>query len=163
VKGVATALSVVVVVVGISALGAAAARKTTASRSITFHFVEKQIGVNFIDNPPRQGHNAPPLMGDQFVFTNDVRTKSGAHVGWLNATCTVARGGADGGGPCYGTYSFKGGQIAGIATFSFASNVSHVAIVGGTGVYEGVTGSVVSVARGQNSPYTDETMHLVMP
>jgi hypothetical protein len=37
------------------------------------------------------------------------------------------------------------------------TNTTHIAVVGGTGVYEGVTGSVTSVSRGQNSPYTDDT------
>ena len=157
----ATVFSVTIVVVGITALSAAGSPKA-ASRSITFHLVEKQLGSNFIDNPPRQGFNAPPLIGDQFAFTSDVQTRAGAHAGTLNATCTVSRGGIHGTGPCYGIYSFKGGQIAGIASLSFTSDVTRIIIVGGNGVYEGVTGTIVSVSR-QNSPFTDSTFHLVMP
>jgi len=57
VKGVfVIAFSLIIVVVGIAALGAAGAPKA-ASRTITFHLVEKQVGFNFIDNPPRQGFN----------------------------------------------------------------------------------------------------------
>jgi hypothetical protein len=91
---------------------------------ITFHLVEKQVGFDFIDNPPRQGFNAPPLIGDQFVFTSDVRTRAGAHAGSLNATCTVSRGGSHGTGPCYGIYSFKGGQIVGIASLRVTNDVT---------------------------------------
>jgi hypothetical protein len=36
-------------------------------------------------------------------------------------------------------------------------------VTGGTGVCEGVTGSVTSVSRGENSPYTDDTVDLVWP
>ena len=159
----ATVFSIMMVVVGITALTAAGAARKAASRSLTWHLVEKQRGFNFIDNPPRQGFSSPPLIGDQFAFTSDVMTKSGAHAGSLDATCIVSRGGNHGTGPCYGVFSFKGGQIAGIATLSFTSAVTRVIIVGGTGVYAGVTGTVDSVSRDQNSPYTDDTFHLVMP
>jgi hypothetical protein len=156
------ATSLLVIAAGLSAMGAGAARQSTP-RSVTFHLVEKQVGSNFIDNPPRQGFSGPPLMGDQFVFTSDVQTRSGAHAGFLDATCMVSRGGNHGTGPCYGFYSFKGGQLMGIAALSFTSPVTRVAIVGGTGVYRGVTGTVVSVSRGQNSPYTDDTFRLTIP
>jgi hypothetical protein len=43
------------------------------------------------------------------------------------------------------------------------TNVTHIAVVGGTGAYEGVTGSVLSVSRGENSPFTDDTVHLIWP
>jgi hypothetical protein len=162
VKVVAAAFSVAVIGAGVSALVAGAA-SPPAPRGLTFHLVEKQVGSNFIDNPPRQGFRSPPLMGDQFVFTSDVRTRAGAHAGWLNATCTVSRGGVHGTGPCYGVFSFKGGQLMGIAALSFTSNVTRVAIVGGTGAYQGVTGTVISVSRGQNSPYTDDTFRLLIP
>jgi hypothetical protein len=162
VKRVVTACSIALVVVGVTALGAAGARKAT-TRSITFHLVEKQIGFNFVDNPPRQGFRSPPLIGDQFAFTSDVLTKSGAHAGSLDATCMVSKGGPHGTGPCYGVYSFKGGQIAGIATLSFTNRVTRIIVVGGTGVYEGVTGTIVSVSRGQNSSFTDDTFNLQLP
>ena len=149
-------------VVGLVALNAAAAGPRT-SRSLTFHLVEKQIGSNFIDNPPKQGFNSPPLIGDQIAFTSDVQTKAGAHAGSLNATCTVTRGGKNPAGPCYGVYSFKGGQLMGIAELSFTNPITHIAIVGGTGAYAGATGNVVSASRGQNSPLTDSTFHLQLP
>ena len=59
-------------------------------------------------------------------------------------------------------FALKGGQIAGIALLSPA-NVTHVSVVGGPGVYEGVSGSVTSVSRGENSLYTDNTVHLIWP
>jgi hypothetical protein len=162
VRVLAAAFSAAIAAAGVSALGAGAASPATP-KTVTFHLVEKQVGSNFIDNPPRQGFRSPPLMGDQFVFASEVRTRGGAHAGWLDATCTVSRGGANGTGPCYGYYSFKGGQLMGIAALSFSSNVTRVAIVGGTGVYQGATGTVVSVSRGQNSPYTDDTFRLLLP
>ena len=135
---------------------------SVAKKSVTFHLVEKSVGFNFIDNPPRQGFNSPPLIGDSFAFTSNLLTKGGAHAGTLEATCTVTRGGDHTRGPCYGVFALQGGQIAGIALLS-PTNVTHISVVGGTGVYEGVSGSVTAVSRGQNSLYTDDTVHLVWP
>lgn len=40
---------------------------------------------------------------------------------------------------------------------------NHVVIVGGTGVYNGATGSVLSISRGENSDYSDDTITLHWP
>lgn len=141
----------------------AAATASSKGKALTFHLVEKQVGFNFIDNPPKQGFNAPPLIGDQFAFTSDLLSKSGSHAGTIDATCTVARGGVHASGPCYGVFRFKGGELVGIASLSFSNASTHIVIVGGTGVYQGVTGSVLSVSRGQNSPISDDTFQLLMP
>jgi len=160
VKTSAIALSIVLVVAaGITVVEAAG--KTTA-RSITWHLVEKDAGFNFIDNPPRQGNDAPPLIGDQFAFRSEMLTRSGKHAGWLNATCMVTTGGRRGAGPCYGVFSFKGGQLMAMAMLSFATETTHVVIVGGTRVYRGATGTVESVSRGETE-FSDDTFHLVLP
>ena len=153
---------ILVLVVAVTASGSPSSRAAVNKKSVTFHLVEKAVGFHFIDNPPRQGPNSPPLMGDQFALTSDLLTKSGLHAGTLEALCTVTRGGERSRGPCYGVFGLKGGQIAGIALLS-NTNVTHIAVVGGTGVYEGVTGSVLSVSRGENSPFTDDTVHLIWP
>lgn len=139
---------------------AASTRVAVSGKSVTLHLVEKDVGFNYIDNPPRQGNNAPPLIGDQFAFSADLLTKSNAHAGTFGATCMVARGGTNPTDICYGIYSLKGGDIAGIARGS-NNNTTHIAIVGGTGAYEGVTGSSLEVERGQDSPLTDVTIHLL--
>ena len=139
------------------------AAAATTSKSVTFHLVEKQTAFNFIDNPPRQGLRQPPLMGDQFAFTSDLITESGAHAGLVSVTCTVVNGGNNPSGPCYGTFSFKGGEIMVMARVVFSSNTTEGAIVGGTGVYRGATGYVVSVSRGEDSPYSDDAVHLTLP
>jgi len=144
------------------ALVVSVAAATAARKTVTFHLVEKQVGFNYIDNPPHQGFNQPPLIGDEFAFTSELMTKSGARAGHLEATCMVTRGGTNSSGPCYGVFGLAGGDITGIALLNQTST-THIAVVGGTGVYEGVTGSITSVSRGQNSPYTDDTVHLVWP
>lgn len=153
------------IAVGVLGVTAASASATAAKKSVTFHLVEKDAGFNFIDNPPRQGQNSPPLLGDQFAFTSELQTRSGAHAGWLEATCTVARGGTRSEGPCYGIFALKGGELMGMARFKFYGNApGDVVIVGGTGAYQGVTGSIVSVSRsGENSNYSDDTVTLNWP
>jgi hypothetical protein len=153
-------LGLAVLVVVLTASGSSTG--VAVKKSVTLHLVEKQVGFNFIDNPPHQGFNSPPLIGDEFAFTSNLQTKAGLHAGTLEATCMVTRGGQNSRGSCYGVFALKGGQIAGIALLS-NSNVTHIAVVGGTGVYEGVSGSLVSVSRGDNSPYTDDTVHLIWP
>jgi hypothetical protein len=156
------ALSMMVGALSVTAAVAAPANSGAMRKSITLHLVEKDVAFNFVDNPPRQGNNAAPLMGDQFTFTSDIITRSGARAGMFAATCTVARGGVHGRYLCYGAYSLKGGLISGVAVTD-QGNTTHVAITGGTGAYEGVTGSSIEVSRGDNSPFTDVTIHLIYP
>ena len=154
----------VIAAVGVASTATAASHKAAAAqgKSVTLHLVRKDVGFNFIDNPPHQGFNSPPLMGDQFVITSDLLTTSGARTGTFDAVCTVTRGGVNSRLACYGMYSLKGGQISGLARTG-NSNTTHVAVVGGTGTYEGVSGSAVEVSRGDNSPITDLTIHLIYP
>ena len=149
----------VAAVLGLPLLAAAA----STSKSVTFHLVEKQSAFNFIDNPPRQGPRQPPLAGDQFVFTSNLITRSGARAGLGSVTCTVVTGGSNPSGPCYGTFSFKGGEIMVMARVVFSSNTVEGAIVGGTGVYRDATGYIISVSRGDDSPYSDDAVHLTLP
>jgi hypothetical protein len=156
------AVGIPVLVVVLTASGSSSTGAAAPKKSVTLHLVEKQVGFNFIDNPPRQGFNSAPLMGDQFAISADLQTKSGTHVGTLEATCMVTRGGERTRGTCSGVFAFVGGQIALMALLP-NTDTTEIAVVGGTGAYEGVTGSAVSVGRGDNSPYSDDTIHLIWP
>jgi hypothetical protein len=140
-----------------------AAGAASMSKSFTFHLVEKQVAFNLIDNPPRQGPDQPPLIGDQFAFTSDLLTKSGAHAGTISASCTVAQGGVHTSGPCYGIFGLKGGQLMVMARFTFSDAPTEIVIVGGTGAYREATGYITSVSRGENSAYSDDTVHVQLP
>ena len=94
------------------------AAATAAKETVTFHLVDKQVGFDYIDNPPHQGPRQPPLIGDEFAFTSELMTKSGARAGQLEATCKVTRGGTNSSGPCYGVFALAGGEITGIALLS---------------------------------------------
>ena len=153
-----------VLAIGVTALGAAASSgsgKPTTGKSFTFHLIEKDQGFTFIDNPPRQANEEqPPSLGDQLAFSSELLTRSGKHAGLLDATCIVTRGGSHPMGPCYGLFRLKGGRLALMATIDFSKDVTRIAIVGGTGVYEGATGSIVSVSRNNGSA---DTVHLRLP
>jgi hypothetical protein len=114
------------------------------------------------DNPPRQGFEAPPLIGDQFTFASDLLTQSGKRAGSFGATCIFTRGGVKGMAVCYGIYSLKGGQIMGIAKAT-DTNTTQVAVVGGTGAYANVAGTATEVSRGDDSPFADVTIRLIYP
>jgi hypothetical protein len=167
VKRLLAAVALVGVAVLVGVLTASGSSKSTAKsaapakKSVTFHLVEKSVGFNFIDNPPHQGFNSPPLSGDQFAITSNLLTKGGAHAGTLEATCTITRGGENQRGTCYGVFALKGGQLSGIALLT-TSDVTRISVTGGTGVYEGVSGSVISVNK-ENTPFADDTVHLIWP
>jgi hypothetical protein len=164
VKKVIAATALLAIAVTAVALNATAAPSTASHdrKSVTLKLVMKEVGFNFQDNPPRQGFNSPPLIGDQLTFTSDLLTRSGARAGTFGATCTVTRGGVRSNLVCYGLYSLKGGQIAGIAGPGRTED-TQIAVVGGTGAYAGVTGTALEVSRGENSFLTDVTINLTYP
>jgi hypothetical protein len=140
----------------------AAAATATGSGVTTIHLVERDTAFHVVDNPPLSGENKPPSMGDVFVFTSELLTRSAKHAGTLHATCTVTSGGKRGVVTCFGTFGLKGGQLAGVATLG-QTKTDRIAIVGGTGIYAGARGEVISVSRGENSPFSDDTIRLLRP
>ena len=65
----------------------------------------------------------------------------------------VATGGSRGSGQCYGAFELKGGALMVMAVAKFYGNSppTDIAIVGGTGVYAGATGSIHSVSTGEST------------
>ena len=130
------------------------------SSGITMHLVEKDVAFNFVDNKPYgPGHTAS--IGDMFAFTSSLWTHASKRAGSVNASCVVTSGGKVPTFVCTGTLSLAGGQLELQATMRENVNPTYIAIVGGTGAYEGARGSIKTVSRGQNSPYSDDTVHLL--
>jgi hypothetical protein len=145
----------------VSSAAAASSETTHNGKTLTIRLVMKDVGGNFVDNPPRQGFDSPPLIGDQFTFTTDLLTRAGKHAGVFTATCLIGRGGPKPLLLCHGMYSLKGGQIFGMAKGSDTAT-TRIAVVGGTGAYAGVSGTAVEVSRGDEAP-TDVTINLRYP
>jgi hypothetical protein len=150
------------VAAGIVAVFLASAAGAKASGVTTLRLVEKDSSFHFVDNPPRAVKSGPSA-GDVFVFTGELLTRSGKHAGMLHATCTVTAGGKHPVSTCVGTFGLKGGQLQAQTTITDGAKADHIAIVGGTGVYVGVRGEVISVSRGENSPFSDDTIRLLAP
>jgi allene oxide cyclase-like protein len=153
-----------VAALGLCAVGIAGAAKKQGS-GVTIHLVEKDGAFQYVDNKPYGGQNSPPSMGDMFVFSSKLLTKSMKPTGTLYADCVVTRGGPHMKAQCTGTFELAGGHLALQALIGDSSVKApdHIVVVGGTGVYEGATGSIEARSRGDNSPYTDDTLHLVLP
>jgi allene oxide cyclase-like protein len=150
-------------VVVLAALSAAVA-SAAGTKSVTMTLVEKDTAFNFVDNPPKGGKNSPPSIGDIFAFTSALLTKSGKRVGHLDATCTVTSRGAHGLSTCTGVFQLPGGQLAAVALVPTDSvQAQDISIVGGTGAYVGASGYLHTISRGANSPYSDDTLHLILP
>jgi hypothetical protein len=159
-KLVAVAAFAAAVTVTVWVVGAAGAPKT--SSAITFHLVEKDLAFNYVDNKPLGGKNEPPSIGDIFAFTATLWTRDSKRAGSLFASCIITSGGKNGTSECTGTLALKGGQIQlQVAIHTDSPSADKIAIVGGTGAYEGARGMVTSVSRGDNSPYSDDTVHLL--
>jgi hypothetical protein len=140
--------------------GVAGAAKQTPG--VTFHLVEKEAGGNFVDNKPyAKGQHGPASIGDMFVFSSTLLTRNSKRAGMLYGSCIAATGGNNPIFECTGTFALAGGHLELQTITRETEKATKIGIVGGTGVYEGARGSITSISRGQNSPYSDDTVHLL--
>jgi hypothetical protein len=141
-----TTLAVAGLVVALGAVSSGGAQERGVQ---TISLVQPDEGgsFHFVDNPPRQGLEAPPLAGDTFVGSQPLFTRAGKRAGTLDFECTVITGGERGRTHCTGVYSLAGGTIAGQVVFPGPRPVTRIAITGGTGAYEGARGSIISRDR----------------
>lgn len=157
------ALRVALVLVAAGAVAAVVAGPAGARTVTTIHLVEKEQTFHFVDNPPLGGQNQPPSLGDAFVFTNELLTRSGKRAGTIRAVCNVTSGEPIFTLTCFGTLGLEGGQLAAVTTIRGEERRQRIAIVGGTGAYAGARGEVISVDRGENSPFSDDTIRIFKP
>jgi len=141
-----TSLAAAIAVAALVAVSSGGAQQPDA-RTITLIQPDDAGSFHFIDNPPRQGEEAPPLAGDMFVGSSPLFTKAGKRAGTLDFQCAVITGGERGRIHCTGVYSLAGGTIAAQVVFPGFRPVTRIAITGGTGAYEGARGSIISRER----------------
>ena len=128
----------------------------------TFKIVEKGAGTfKVIDNPPRNLQKRGPSVGDNAIFSRSLYDESNKKVGELSASCTFVPPGRDT-LSCLGSFKLKTGTLYGTATIKGEALRTEIAVIGGTGAYEGARGDVTSVARSHkdNAP-NDDTVHLM--
>jgi hypothetical protein len=132
------------------------------SRVLTFHLVEKSLTFSYQDNPPLGAAFRKVSPGDAYELTSALVTRTGKRAGTLRAHCVFVAGGSyNAASTCSGTFGFAGGTLEAQTTQLGQAPVTHIAIIGGTGVYEGASGSVTSTGS-ENGP-THDTLHIVLP
>jgi hypothetical protein len=146
----AGAACAVVVALGCAAVAAAASAKPATPAAVTtLHLVEIDHSFNVVDNPPKIDRESQQFSpGDSFVFSAELKTLSGKHAGWLDASCSAVTGGENSVTACTGAFRLAGGELVASATVAGDHKVTNIAIIGGTGVYAGVRGQVRSVSIG---------------
>jgi len=121
---------------------------------------------NFIDNPPKtkrvQGAPEQASLGDEFVFEYPIVDASRKDIGNLAVTCTITRAAQIdlASTQCVGTATLPGGSLA-VTTAGRAGPTIRGAIVGGTGKYEGASGSFTTVRTSQAG--AKDVFHVFLP
>jgi Dirigent-like protein len=150
------------VAVGVFALWAqAGSAQAPAPTTLSFYEPAKGGTFKIIDNAPRSPVKNPGSkkyrfsVGDQFIFTNPVLDhKGGTRVGTLFVEATVVKG------KTFASVSTlsrvvlafaNGDQLAAQGVFGFSGSDVRIAIVGGTGTYQGAHGFVVSHTNADES------------
>ena len=131
---------------------ATAGGQAPAGRTITLTEVGKTGQFGFVDNPPKSKRNKEGeprhfSVGDIEAFSSRVKDDQGNFVGGLGAHCVVTRAGTglthqD---SCVGGFNLKDGTIALAVAGIVDKPTTVIAIVGGTGAYNGARGTMTSV------------------
>jgi hypothetical protein len=153
-------------VVGLTS-SVALASASAAPKPQTISFLE--VNTSFIGTG---GYNAassaPPAPGQGFGFTSILfkwaGAKKGAPLGHDQVLCTVlgedlSKGSVE--AQCAATNFLPGGTIQLAGSTNFANPVTHVAVVGGTGIYAGAEGTAtIRNIGGQNSSSSAYVIHI---
>jgi hypothetical protein len=128
----------------------------------TFKVIEGSGGTfGFVDNPPkaRNRRNLRLSPGDAFAFSTPLFNEANRRIGAVHAQCVVTRGETErrSASQCNGTFVLRDGTLAASAVLEGDDSV--IAVVGGTGAYEGARGSITDRDLPRNR--TEDTIHLL--
>jgi len=130
--------------------------ETTGSEE-TLNFTELDKGSHFAPIGNATERSNPP--GSGFALSIPLQDSSKKTVGEVNAVCIATKPGQRLNGTCSGTADVPDGQLALNVGGEVGDNVSG-AIVGGTGKYEGATGTFTSKSSGEGS---EDTFNITLP
>ena len=85
-------------------------------------------------------HNGKPSVGDMGISPGFYVNSAGKRIGTVGASCLLIT--AAGSYNCSDYSHFAGGDIITADRFSLTEKTFHEAVLGGTGVYAGLTGTV---------------------
>lgn len=127
----------------------------------TFKIIEESGTFKFIDTAPKARNPRNPRfsIGDAFVFTSPLRDEANKPIGTLHVYCAVTRGGnfSRATSQCNATFALRNGTLA--ASAALKGEDASIAVVGGTGAYEGARGSITD--RDLPRDRTEDTIHLL--
>jgi hypothetical protein len=108
-----------------------------------FTFIGRGGATAVLDTPPRQrgAREGRLSAGDAFLVTQPLFDEAGTRVGAIRRKCTALTRGRRPVFHCEGTYVLGDGTIAISAAFKGGEEFL-LAVLGGTGAYEGARGSV---------------------
>ncbi len=143
-------------VAGVMVLAGCSDKTTGSTQTLTFTELDK--GSDFAPIGKGTDRSTPP--GSGFALSIPLQDSSKKTVGELNATCIATKpGGQNLHGTCSGVANVPDGQLALAVGGDVGDNVTG-AITGGTGKYEGATGTFTSNSKGQGS---EDTFNVTLP
>jgi hypothetical protein len=158
----------VAVAVAVPTLTSAQAPAPTNFAESTFVLTEADTNdFAFLDHQPKTkfGPQGPRKLsnGDQLVFRSKLLDAAKKRVGALDASCMITAAGngrfSQANATCHAAFAVPGGQLFAQVGGKPFSGTTSGGITGGTGNYEGATGSFTSVGE-ENSK---DTFHVWVP
>jgi hypothetical protein len=151
------------------AAGAVAAAAVLAdgagSQGRTIRLVERGSTSVEIDNPPKGNHAGRISPGDLSAGVAQLVDRSSRPSGRMHLVCVATVGGGDLSArfQCSGSIELAGGTLALSALNNLSSkpNAKHIAVVGGTGSYEGARGHMTSSTSAAG--VAQDVIHLQTP
>lgn len=141
---------------GLTGVTRADATRGQAAATTTLHLVEKAGGLRIVDNPPKAKHPYDFSPGDIVIVTRDLFDPKGSRAGSLRLVCVATSAMTQ---QCSGTETLQDGMLE-LAGVSSPAPSTVVAVIGGTGAYDGAGGTSVSTDRTANSNVADQTITL---
>ena len=144
------------VLAGLASLGAAgAAFASSSTPQANDHVQVLRLHADFVAAANNSaGHGGP---GDVLAARFALRTPSGAKAGMESVSLVAIPGHQSLG---HSTFVLNGGQIDAMGSIADTATRFTVAIIGGTGIYEGVTGQILNV---ESASGIDLTFHIIRP
>jgi hypothetical protein len=141
---------------GVVAVAFAFAGGGKAATGTTIKLLEDENGSTGV----RIGRHTGTAAGDEGLLSRTLRTMEKKPVGDLNINCVVTKGGLHSISICTGVYELPGGTLVGTTIGRGPSQSTYrIAVTGGTGRYEGASGSILSVSG--SAGYATDTIHLL--
>lgn len=134
------------VAAAIAATAHDSARGADPAQPAEFTLTLKNHAQRIIDNPPRRDQ---PTIGDFAAFNKVLLDSNGKRVGTVHAHGMITAGGNNPTETIEGMMILAGGRLAVQEAFRFNDRIHTIAITGGTGKYDGASGTITSGLPGQ--------------